>query len=386
MPRERYSIGMSNRLLTTLGLCVLFGLTAGTARAGTVTGVSVSPRSIVVGDTVSVTVTGTNPCGAAHIVYADGAAVTYAIEGLPTTQTHIYNAPGTYAIVARGMGNRDGEATTTLTVSARPNPPPAEPAAQITGVALAPRPGLTREPVTITGNGTGTCAYEVHYGDGNAQEVNGKLPQQFRHTYVKADTYTVIVKPSAPCTGKFTQVLQVVDARPQAGRISRVLVSPSPADAGQPVAISVEGSGSCGNTIDFGDGNSEPRSTTLPDRLRHVYPAAGSYTVVAMSEAPCSGSARSRLEVRDAQRAGITRVDVSPTPATQYRPATIVLQGSGSCRTSIDFGDGNTQSWSGNLPRRITHAYSAPGKYTIAAWVAAPCVGNFEVDLEVVQR
>jgi hypothetical protein len=176
-----------------IGLWMLFAM-AQTARAGTVTGVTVSPQSILVGGAVSVTVIGTNPCGAAHIIYADGAAVTYAITGLPTTQTHTYNAPGTYAIVARGMGNCDGEATTTVTVSAPPQgaPSPGAPAAHVTGVDLAPTPGRVREPVTISVKGTGTCAYEVHYGDGNAQEVNGQLPQQFRHTYVKPDTYTII--------------------------------------------------------------------------------------------------------------------------------------------------------------------------------------------------
>jgi hypothetical protein len=34
------------------------------------------------------TASGTNPCGAAYIDYGDGTAITYAITGLPTTQTH----------------------------------------------------------------------------------------------------------------------------------------------------------------------------------------------------------------------------------------------------------------------------------------------------------
>jgi len=66
---------------------------------------------VAVGAVLSVTVSGTNPCGAAHINYGDGTAITYAITGLPVTQTHTYDKPGTYAIVPRRMGNCDGEAT-----------------------------------------------------------------------------------------------------------------------------------------------------------------------------------------------------------------------------------------------------------------------------------
>jgi hypothetical protein len=294
--------------LITLSSCLAV---ASAATAGTVTGVAVAPTTIRVGGTVAVTVTGTNPCGAANINYGDATVITYAITGLPVTQTHPYDKAGTYTITARGMGNCDGEATTTVTVTPPPPAPPQAPApppaptpptTQITAVEMAPNPVKTGEPITLAVKGTGTCAYEVHYGDGNVQEVNGQLPQQFRHTYSVADKYTVIVKPTAPCTGRFTQVLQVLDTAPQPPRLVRMLISPTPVDAGQPVSISVEGSGTCAYTIDFGDGNDESRSSALPDRVRHVYSAAGSYTLAATAAAPCSGTARGRVDVRRRSR------------------------------------------------------------------------------------
>ena len=373
---------MNTRPLPLIVLCVLFA-TAGTATAGTVTGTTVSPATIHVGATVSVTVTGTNPCGAAHINYGDGAAITYAITGLPTTQTHTYEKAGTFTITARGMGNCDGEASTSVSVSAPPAPPAG---AQITVVEMAPTPGRVREPVTITVNGTGTCAYEVHYGDGNVQEVNGRFPQQFRHTYAKVARYTVIVKPNPPCTGKFTQVLQVVDAATQVSRLTRIVVTPSPAAAGQPVFITVEGSGSCRYSIDFGDGNSETRTAALPERVRHVYPAPGSYAITASSETPCAGTARTRFDVRNAVRLGVERIEVTPTPAIEGSPATFVLRGTGNCRATIEFGDGTTQSFSGALPRRVRHTYATAGKYTVAAWADDPCSGDVSIDLEVTGR
>lgn len=276
------------------------------SRAGTVTGVTASQATLPAGAPVSVTVTGSNPCGAAYIDYGDGVAITYAITGLPTTQTHSYEKRGAYTITARGMGNCDGTATTKIEVTSPPDPqrpapaPPPPPGnAQITAVNMRPVPGKTREPVTISVEGSGSCAYEVQFGDGNAQEFTGVLPQQFGHTYARAGTYTVIVKPAPPCTGKFTQQLPVVDANTSAPHIERLLVSPSPADAGQPVTIAVEGTGTCAYTIDFGDGNSESRSGTLPARLRHNYPAAGVYALAVAAERPCTGTARSSVLVRE---------------------------------------------------------------------------------------
>ncbi len=295
---------MRNNAIAIVAAALL--LVARTSAAGTVTRVSAAPEKVAAGGTVTVTVSGTNPCGAAHIIYGDGEAVTYAITGLPYAQGHVYSKAGTYTITGKGMGNCDGEVTTTVTVTApapappkAPEPPEPPPAGtQITAVEMAPNPGRVGEPITIAVKGKGTCTYEVHYGDGNAQEVTGELPQLFRHTYAKPDNYTVIVKPTPPCTGRFTQVLQIVSTETQLPRINRVLISPSPVDAGQPVDITVEGSGTCGYTIEFGDGNDESRSAVLPDRLRHVYPAAGAYSVVARASAPCSGAARAPLDVR----------------------------------------------------------------------------------------
>jgi hypothetical protein len=281
-------------------------LAARPSAAGTVTRISVAPEKVAAGGTVTVTVSGTNPCGAAHIIYGDGEAVTYAITGLPYAQSHVYSKAGTYTITGKGMGNCDGEVTTTVTVTApapappkAPEPPDAPPSTtQVTAVEIAPNPGRVGQPITIAVKGRGTCTYEVHFGDGNAQEVTGELPQLFRHTYAKPDRYTVIVKPTPPCTGRFTQVLQIATTEPQQARIDRVLISPTPVDAGQPVDITVDGSGTCGYRIEFGDGNDESRSVTLPDRLRHVYPAAGGYKVVVRATAPCSGAATAPVDVR----------------------------------------------------------------------------------------
>ena len=274
---------------------------SGAAAAGTVTAVKADAASALVGATVSVTASGTNPCGAAHIDYGDGTAITYAITGLPTTQTHAYQKAGVFAIVARGMGNCDGQATTRIEITGTTVPPPPPPPQvdipnAILGVGFTPKIGVIRQPVAINVTGRGACAFTIDFGDGNQQDFNGPLPQRVNHTYAVARSYTVIVAPAAPCTGKFTERLQV--AARGGERVTGLTIDPMPASVGRTVTVTVEGVGTCGYRIDYGDGNREDRSKPLPDRLRHVYNAPGSYVIAVAVSGACEGGTQRTLEVR----------------------------------------------------------------------------------------
>jgi hypothetical protein len=269
---------------------------SGIAAAGTVTAVKASAPSAAVGVAVSVTASGTNPCGAVHIDYGDGTAITYAITGLPSTQTHTYQKPGPYAIVARGMGNCDGEASTRIEVTGQAPPPPRVAPNEITGVGFTPRPGVARQPVAINVIGRGVCLFTIDFGDGNHQEVKGEFPQRINHTYALVDTYTVIVAPVAPCVGKFTERLQV--AARGGERITGLTIDPPVSDVRRTVTITVEGVGTCRYRIDYGDGNHEDRVKALPDRLTHVYNATGSYVIAVAASGTCEGRTQRTLDVR----------------------------------------------------------------------------------------
>ena len=132
---------------------------SGVAAAGTVTAVKASVTSAPVGVAISVTASGTNPCGAAHIDYGDGTRITYAITGLQTTQNHTYQTPGSYAIVARGMGNCDGEASTRIEVTGPAAPTPPVAPNEIAGVGFTPKIGVARQPVAINVIGRGACVF-----------------------------------------------------------------------------------------------------------------------------------------------------------------------------------------------------------------------------------
>lgn len=378
---------MKSRSISLIGFCVLLTL-APAARAGTVTGVTVSQRTVVAGVTVTVKVYGTNPCGAAHIIYGDGDAITYAITGLPVEQTHLYQKAGHYTIAAKGMGNCDGEATTTITVSAPPEPPPpARPKASITAVEIAPTPGRVQEPIAVVTRGTGTCVYEVQYGDGTTEQVNAQLPEDTHHTYTKAGRYIVTVRPNPPCVGKFTEALQVVEgAAAEPARITHIVASPTPGATGQPLAVAVHGSGTCPYDIYYGDGSAQEVDGPLPQSTSHVYSQAGRYAIVVKAHPPCAGKFTEAVQVGSATPTGprITRVSAGPTPAAPRQPVTLTVDGAGTCAVMIDYGDGNSDSRSMALPESLRHVYSAPGVYTV---IVAPakegCTGTGRVTFEV---
>ena len=386
---------MTSRTIGLIGCCLLLTSAASAHAQGSVTSVTVAPRTVVAGGTVTVTATGTNPCGAARINYGDGDAITYALTGLPTAQTHVYQKAGNYTITAEGMGNCGGAPTTTLSVSEPPPPPPPAPSTPtITAVEFNPTPARVQEPVAIAVRGAGSCAYEVHYGDGTAEQVNARLPEDSHHTYAKAGRYVVIVKPNPPCVGKFTQVLEVQDtasARP--ARITRVLLSPSPGAAGQAVTIDVQGQGRCAHDISYGDGSAEPVNGFLPQRTRHVYTQPGRYVVVVKPQPPCTGKFTEVLQVTDAAAPTpaptpgvprITRVTAQPMPAAARRPVRLTIDGSGTCAFTIDYGDGNSDVRSMALPASLRHVYSEPDFYTV---IVIPddsqCSGSGRVSFEV---
>jgi len=84
-----------------------------------------SPATIEAGMAVTFTARGSNPCGAVNLTFGDGTVVTYPISELPATIKYVFAKPGTYRVVARGMGNCDGEASVPVRVLEASLPPTA---------------------------------------------------------------------------------------------------------------------------------------------------------------------------------------------------------------------------------------------------------------------
>ena len=361
---------------------VVVGLTVGSglasARQGTITALTLSTSAADAGATIQATASGSGGgCGAVHIDWGDGTAITYATSTLPVTQTHVYRAGGTFTVRARGMGNCSGEATARITIT---GPPPAP---QLTAVALSSPSVEPRTAVTITVQGTGTCALTIDFGDGNTQEINATLPLTLRHTYALPGTYTITATPVPPCAERRTATLEVGR---QLQRITGINVESAAGTAASARSIRVLGSGRCSYSVDFGDGNSETREAALPDVVRHNYPAAGRYTVTATARPPCSGVQRSTFVIGAAVQGSISRVDVRPQLARVGQPITVTVAGSGTCRFVVDFDDGESRTLTERLPYQFTYRYAVPGDFEIVAWAHEPCTGQGDALLRIGRR
>ena len=81
------------------------------AQRGVIESVTPGSRTVETGQSLSLTVRGTNPCGAVEIDPGDGSAQVLPISHLPATVTITLRKPGQYTIRAKGQGNCDGTAS-----------------------------------------------------------------------------------------------------------------------------------------------------------------------------------------------------------------------------------------------------------------------------------
>lgn len=333
----------------------LFSSGAGGApQQGTINTLAVKPGSAEVGSTVTATALGTTgACGAVHIDWGDGAAITYATETLPVSQTHVYKTAGTFQLRAQGMGNCLGEARTTIVITApqpsAPQPPKPSP--------NAPAPALP--PGAAPPGASPPGAAPPGAAPPGASRITGI---EVSETQVSA-TQNVPVSPNAA-------VASMRDLR-------------------------VAGTGRCSYTLDFGDGNTETREGPLPQLVRHNYPAGGRYTAVVTGHGPCAGVHRAtfvvgrvepRAEPRDELQGAIARLDVRPQLATLGDQMALTIAGSGTCKFTVDFGDGELRTVTARLPHRLTYRYRRAGNYEIVVWTDPPCTGRADNVVQVRRR
>ena len=387
--------GRSSLILLAFALSAMVALPR-PAHAGTVTGLTVAPTEMRAGSSASATATGSGLCGAVHIDWGDGVAITYATATLPVTQSHVYQSAGTFTIRAQGMANCDGQATAVIKVTAPPPPPPAPtpppapaPAPFLSAIVLAPPAVMPAAPVSITLQGTGSCRIAVDFGDGNSQELAGVLPLSVRHTYTLAGRYSIVATPVTSCGNRRT-VMLAVGERAGAPRLVGIEVVALQGGAGLR-EIKVTGTGECSYTLDYGDGNSEPRRAVLPDVIRHNYAAAGRYTIITTAAPPCTGVLRSTnviggqpAAVPPAVPAGVlSSIEVQPRSARPGQPVAVAVGGNGSCRFTVDFGDQQVREMNETLPHRFAYRYAASGDYAIVVRTAPPCTGTANTALRV---
>lgn len=164
----------------TATVILLSSLAASPQSRGAVNRLDVSPGPIA--GNYRFAVSGTNPCSAVHMDFGDGSSHTYAIRGLPDTETvwHHFTRDGTFVIRATGANDCGGAASTRVTVVLPPDPRPARP----TPAATPPAPPTIRfGPMDQNGDAVISRAewrgsarsFEVHDWNGDGRLAGDEL-------------------------------------------------------------------------------------------------------------------------------------------------------------------------------------------------------------------
>jgi hypothetical protein len=271
---------------------------ASAAQQATINGITLSDGRTRAGTNIVATVTGTSGvCGAVEINWGDGATVTYPTSSLPVRQSHVYETAGTFSVRARGIANCSGDAATQIVIVEAPSRAPAP---RLTSLVV---PAGPIEPGTATSiglEGSGACAVRVTFGDGGSVELNATLPTSVRHTYQTTGRYTVMVAPEPPCTETRSATVEVArpaDRTQASGKISGIDL-PATARLGDPVTITINGTGSCRIVVDFDNGEERAVTERLPYKFTYTFKDIGPHEIFVWTDEPCSGSAEKVVRVR----------------------------------------------------------------------------------------
>jgi plastocyanin len=179
-----------------------------------------------------------------------------------------------------------------------------------------------------------------------------------------------------------------VSAGQQRGVVTAATVSPSSAQVGTPVTVSVTGKNPCGAVnIDWGDGTALTYAIEdLTTTHKHTYETPGNYAIVARGMGNCDGGTTVKLKVDPApgqpDRPQLSSFTVS-IPGTVGSSIGLTAHGRGNCRMTVDFGDGKSQELTVPLPHTVRHVYAKPGTYNVVANATAPCEGRHSVKMDV---
>ena len=253
--------------------------------------ISFSPASVITGQAAIVTVNGSSSCGALQLDYGDGTVNTYALTGLPTSQSHTWTTAGTKTITATGQGNCTGQSSATLSVATNPVP----------SVSLtAPANGSAyTAPATITMTATASDAHGIarveFYSGTTLLGTDTSAPYSFAWPNVAYGTYSVSARAVDAYGGAASTSAVSVTVRD----IVSVSVSPSPLTAGDQGTVTVTGSTTCGAvTIDYGDGTANTYAITgFPISRTHTWATGGTKTITATGQGNCGGQASTSINV-----------------------------------------------------------------------------------------
>jgi hypothetical protein len=84
----------------------------------------------------------------------------------------------------------------------------------------------------------------------------------------------------------------------------------------------------------------------------------------------------------------ITRIDFRPATVEEGGGILIAISGTGRCTYTIDFGDGQSERRTADLPDGLRHEFAAGQAYDVVATPQAPCEGvaRARIDVRAIER
>jgi YD repeat-containing protein len=283
---------------------------------------SPSPSTVVVGQSSSITVTGSGACGSVQINWGDGAVITYALSGLPTTQSHAWTTAGAKTVTVTGQSTCTGVVTTTVTVNGNTAP---------TVSMTAPASGTV-----VAVGATATLSANASDGDG----IN-RVEFYAGATLVGTDTTSPYSVSWTVPAGSHSLTARAFDAFGASTNSAAVTLSaqhvlsasaaPSTVVVGQGTSLTVTGSAACGAVqINWGDGSviTYPLSG-LPTTQTHAWVTSGAKTVTVTGQSTCTGTVSTTVQV-DANPAPMVSLTSPANGATYQAPGSVVLSATAS--------------------------------------------------------
>jgi len=227
-------------------------------------------------------VTGSSACGALTIDYGDGTAITYALNGLPTTQSHTWTSAGTKTIVSTGQGNCVGTIPASVTVSTNP-PPTVSVTAPLAGSIYTSGTSLTISASASDAHGIQRVDF---YAGGTLIGSDATAPYTQAWNVVYGTT-TLLAR-AYDIYGAFADSTVAVTGQD----ITSITVAPQSPFVGAAANVTVAGSAGCGAaTVNYGDGTVITYALSgLPVTVGHAWSTGGAKTITVTGQGNCAGT------------------------------------------------------------------------------------------------
>ena len=308
---------------------------------------------------VSIDLTGVAPWS---FTYSDG-TTSFPISGV-NSSPYIINAGvgGNYTITTMSDANCIGSASGSATVTVNPKP-----TATISGGGTICAGSTTAVNIDLTGS----APWSITYFDGSASTtITGINSSPYVITANAAGSYTVTAVSDANCTGT-------------SGGSAIVTVNPIPTAtvsgggaicAGSTAAVNIDLTGTAPWTITYDDGSGPVTVTTGSSPYVITANAAGNYTVTAVSDANCTGTA-----------GGSAIVTIIPLPTATVSGGGTICAGStipvnialtGTAPWTITYNDGITSTTVTTSSSPYVITANGAATYTVTAIADANCTGT----------